>query len=320
LEPAISVVIPCHNKAKVIEATLTSLARQSLDVSRYEVILVDDGSKDESVAVVRGLDPPYFLDLLTQPNRGAAAARNRGATRARGDILLFLDADVVAGKGLLEGHLACHQDKQRVLATGRIAASTQSTDRSLRDIVPSSSFDLGEHAAKPTFQDAYTGNLSVGRQFFSEVGGFDEDFPASGYDDVEFAYRATLNGGDIVYNPRAVGYHDESGPFRQWCQHIRKYQASAVLLLNKHPELRGKIAHLRDKEPIIWRTDPPGLILRKAARRVLALWPILRSLEALVAALERWWPRPGLLRFFCWKVVGSYQFLGFREGIRAYGW
>jgi hypothetical protein len=169
------------------------------------------------------------------------------------------------------------------------------------------------------FDLAFTANLSVQGVHLEEIGGFDESFPRSGWEDVEFAYRGQRSGFGIVCNTKALGYHNHPTTLPRLCQKTREYQVSAALFFASHPELRGSVSYLRDKEPIRWGTDSLGLLARKLARRVLALPPILRGLEAVTMLLERLWPNPNVLEFLYWKILGSYQLIGFREGLRKYG-
>ena len=85
-----SVVIPLYNKGREIARTLGGVAAQTY--TPLEVIVVDDGSTDDSARVVEGLDLPG-VRLIRQPNGGVSAARNRGIAEAKGDYIALLDAD-----------------------------------------------------------------------------------------------------------------------------------------------------------------------------------------------------------------------------------
>lgn len=91
MDPLVSIVIPCHNAAPWVEAAVRSALEQTWP--RTEVIVVDDGSTDDSLARIRRLAPPHALHIHSQPNQGASAARNAGLQRAQGDYIQFLDAD-----------------------------------------------------------------------------------------------------------------------------------------------------------------------------------------------------------------------------------
>src|SRR4030043_1295029 len=89
MEKQISIVIPTFNSAQVLKACLESLANQTVSGEAYEVIVVDDGSTDETKDIVA----KYPVRYIYQQNRGPAAARNNGVNHAQGEIVLFTDAD-----------------------------------------------------------------------------------------------------------------------------------------------------------------------------------------------------------------------------------
>lgn len=85
-----SVIIPLYNKEKYIERAIRSVLKQT--ISDYEIVVVDDGSEDNSVSIIRGINN-HKIRLIEQTNRGVSAARNKGVSEAKGDIVAFLDAD-----------------------------------------------------------------------------------------------------------------------------------------------------------------------------------------------------------------------------------
>ncbi len=103
----ISIIIPVYNQAKKLAECLASIVAQTY--TDYEIIVVDDGSQEKIEAVVRSAKEKYSeipafagMILLTQANQGAPAARNRGAKEAKGEYLLFCDADIIMDKQMLE--------------------------------------------------------------------------------------------------------------------------------------------------------------------------------------------------------------------------
>ncbi|WP_460071559.1 glycosyltransferase family 2 protein [Streptomyces sp. YKOK-I1] len=106
---AVSVVVPTRDRTTRLLLTLTALGRQTLGRERFEVVLVDDAPHPGAVAqVLSALPPGLPVRTADTGGRGAAHARNTGAREARGELLLFLDDDTLAGPGLLEAHLAAH--------------------------------------------------------------------------------------------------------------------------------------------------------------------------------------------------------------------
>src|SRR4051812_13046945 len=88
-KPTISVVIPCYNGALYLRETLESALAQNY--APLEILVVDDGSEDDSAAIAESCGAP--VRVIRQPNQGESVARNRGIDEARGDWVAFLDAD-----------------------------------------------------------------------------------------------------------------------------------------------------------------------------------------------------------------------------------
>jgi len=260
------------------------------------------------------------LHYFKHANRGAAAARNFGATQSQAKLILFLDSDVSAEPGLLQEHLACHNRNSRALVVGRTRPMILSQPDSFWRIMAEDlyGFDFGEQEQEIEFRHLISRNLSLTKASFMEVGGFDETFPKSGFEDTEFAYRAAKQGYRVIYSPSAAGVHQHHGTLRQTGEHFYSYQISAALLMQRQPAMKGMLPHLRDKEPIQLGQDDLRLLLRKLARRALSASVLNKGLPPIVRACENHYPAPSLLRFLYWQVLGSYMYLGYRDGIRRY--
>ncbi|HNS52807.1 MAG TPA: glycosyltransferase family 2 protein [Anaerolineae bacterium] len=317
----ITVVIPAFNRADALPATLKALGEQTVPPDRYEVILVDDGSTDTTGEVLGDTKPSYRFEIVPQRNRGGAAARNLGASKAASTLILFLDCDMVVVPDFLERHIATARQCGPALVIGPRAPYASAE----RDRVASllmwgvDQRDPRWRRLPPTFQEAFGCNLALPAESFQSLGGFDETFPGSCYEDIDLAYRATKLGLPIVFDAGALAYHNHPLTLGQYLEHVRKFQRSAILFLRKHPELVGSIQHLADKWPISWRCDPPRLVARKLARAGLALRPSRWLLERLVRALMRAHASSSVVLTVADKLVGSYLYLGLRDGIRRYG-
>lgn len=115
----ISVIIPTYNRRDRLLQTIASLTRQTLSPTAFEVIVVDDGGTDGTGEALSGLSVPFSLRYCWQENRGWLAARNLGARQANGDLLAFLDDDIVVVPEYLSELLECC----RVYPTAPVAAS-----------------------------------------------------------------------------------------------------------------------------------------------------------------------------------------------------
>jgi glycosyltransferase involved in cell wall biosynthesis len=115
MQPLVSVLIPCHNAAPWLAETLESALAQTWP--NLEVILVDDGSTDDSLTVARRFTQSN-LRIIAQPNQGAAAARNRALEVAQGEVIQFLDADDLLAPDKIERQMALLQEHPDCLIAG----------------------------------------------------------------------------------------------------------------------------------------------------------------------------------------------------------
>ena len=200
-KPYISVVIPVYNGRKSIEGCLRAILNQKIEQA-YEVIVVDDGSKDETAALVKQFKN---VRLIQQSNAGPAKARNQGAEHSHGEIIVFMDADCVAERHFLREMVKAFSNKeisgvQGSYKTGQkelIARITQLEIEERYEKMKKRKYidHIGSYAA------AYRKELFLGE------GGFDTSFPKASGEDTEFSYRLVKKGHKLLFNPNAVVGH-----------------------------------------------------------------------------------------------------------------
>ena len=223
-----SLIITTYNRPKVLALALRSIAEQS--VLPDEVIVADDGSTSSTASVVKKLAKDYPTELIHvwQEDRGfrAARVRNLGAARSTGDMLIFIDGDMVLHKDFVETHQR-HAQSDAFLHGPRVLLDPALTRRVLeRGVVPRISF-LNRHVPmshkfntinapwlsriftkETTSMRSRACNLSVMRKDFVAVNGFNEDFMGWGEEDSEFAWRLMEYGlRKINIRCGAVQYH-----------------------------------------------------------------------------------------------------------------
>lgn len=207
MSPQISVVVTTYNRAKILAKCLDALLHQEGDPD-YEVLVVDDGSTDETPDLLEALMAEHSrLRVYRQPNGGRAAARNSGIREARGEYLCYVDSDVFVAPGFVKAHLDAHADFQRKLRAGSkykdcfVQGLSPNIDR-LEDAyqVPVPAFDPSR-----AFFD--TKNVSLKRSWLEDLGGFDTGFVEYGWEDLELGVRLKERGLTIVRSRDAYGFH-----------------------------------------------------------------------------------------------------------------
>ena len=267
-KPRFSVIIPTYQRRDLVVANVTALQHQDFR-GGFEVIVVVDGSTDGTAAALRALSMPFRLAVLEQPNAGSAAARNRGAQVAKGELLMFLDDDMEAHPRLLAEHECCHGEGADAVL-GHIPSHPQSPPGLLGDGVRSwaeaRTKRLSQPGAQLSLEDILTGQLSVGRELFQRLNGFDTGFRqeiTSSNEDLDFGQRLLKAGCHVVFNANAISWQNYIVTPHQYLRQWREAGRADVRLARKHPDLKAMIFTPRKLEQRRWwMIGPIAAVLR----------------------------------------------------------
>jgi glycosyltransferase involved in cell wall biosynthesis/GT2 family glycosyltransferase len=261
---AVSVVIPTRNRRASLLRTLRALANQTLSKNEYEVVVVNDGSTDGTDEAVAGFAAPFAVRTVPSHGRGRAAACNAGARAARGTLLVLLDDDMEPGEAFLESHL-----REQVYGSRRgvIGAVPVSLGASETPVVRYIGEKFNRHLEKlersdyrVTFRDFYSGNFSIPRDLFLQVGGFDEEFRIYGNEDGDLALRLLHAGVEIRYSRDAVARQHYEKDFAALARDNVAKGRTAVLLSRKWPATRSQLRFARRTGSRKWRAALSGLL------------------------------------------------------------
>jgi glycosyltransferase involved in cell wall biosynthesis len=314
---SISVVVPTHDRPASLRRLLASLDLQTLPPEAFEVVVVDDGAG----AADRAIEPAshrFGVDCIRQPGKGATLARNAGARRSHGSVLVFVDDDVALAPQALEAlHASCLREASTIVLATLVAADGKSDPLGAYH-APSELNGAPPEDVDVTFAECKAGVLAIQRDDFFSLGMFQD--PTGGWpnwDDVDFGYRASRAGYRLRVSRRARAvHHDEAiTDFRAACR--RWYQAgrSAVRLFRTHAGIHAHMAMFADKLPVRWRHDSPGLVARKLLRRLASSRPALWNMERVASLLDRRQTQRGARLLHRW-ILGGYVYRGYRDGLR----
>ena len=244
--PLISVQLCTYNRRALLGRVMDALFAQDLDPAHYEIVLVDDGSTDGSYeAVIDKLRPSCALTVVRQRNAGLAAGRNAGILRARGDIMMFMDDDVLATPGLLRAHLRFHAAQRRAICRGGVI------NVSSFDELPEAKYSWHNYSGAY----CWTTNVSVPRALLAEAGAFDESFREYGWEDLDLGYRLRRMGVPSILARDALVYHykpaTQPATFAAMARQARAQARTAVQFLDKHPHWRIALA-TGQVAPALW--------------------------------------------------------------------
>lgn len=290
---SLSIVVPTRNRRARIGRLLSALARLHGAGACFDVVVVVDGSNDGTEQLLSGLSLPYRLTTISQAPLGQGAARNAGIRAAEGDVVLFLDDDVVPQANLVEHHLEIHRRDPLAVVIGRIVPPPGSAipawhywEAATQGRLTSA---IGSGHVAAGWRNFYTGNASVRRKDAIAVRGFDETFVR--LEDLEFAHRLAARGLHFHFAADALVHHEGVDRTLQgWLRFAFEYgRYSAVLERRLGPE---EADHFHRQ----WRQ-------RHVLNRILARWclgHVARTrivVDALARAVDLARPAPRWLQF-----------------------
>jgi glycosyltransferase involved in cell wall biosynthesis len=287
----LSVVIPTYNRLPILEKCLRALEQQQLEapISAYEVVVVDDGSTDDTVnwLLLNGSEFPH-VRLVQQDHGGPAEGRNRGVDHARGDVIVFIDSDLVVTESFLISHA------RRLEQTWQ-----QRGDRfcfTYGAVINTANFDdpTSEPHKLSDLSWAYfaTGNVGIDREVLERSGLFDTRFRLYGWEDLELGERLRRMGVVLVRCPEAVGYHWHPPLSLEQVPRLIAVEGErakmGLVFYRKHPTRRVRfIIQFTVLHRLLWELLTLGGLLNERSLRPLLAWLIRRGQPGLAMELLR---------------------------------
>lgn len=235
----VSVVIATYNRHELLRRLLEQLDDQTIGTSHYEVIAVDDGSKEDTRAKLADLKTKYALRIERQDNAGAATARQRGVDLATGKVIVIVDDDMQVGRDFLEKHLAKHAT-ERTVVLGRLRPDAKLSDMPLFErfyarVLAGKAEAFAAGKAQVRGHDVYTGNVSFPRKLFLEAGGFDAQFRA--LEDEELGIRLEKAGATFAFANEAESVHGSDWTsMKAWMNRAQRDGVYQAKVARKHPD------------------------------------------------------------------------------------
>jgi GT2 family glycosyltransferase len=319
-----SVIVPTYNRPTALARTLAALRDMDFPADQLEIMIVDSGAPGSGAEHLARSSAARYARF---PDKGVAAARNHGASLASGELLLFVDDDIVVGESNLRQHQAIHMSDDACVVGGH-----WEFDPELRRHLESS--PLGRF--RLAYEDLYnkpdgigsgTGrgqvypktlaaaNLSLRADTFRALDGFDERFPV-GAEDQDLTWRAAKAGCVLVYDyDIRVIHNDQHSDFISLCRRHERGAIGTVYFVRKNIDAPNP--PLLTVNGPVRRADSPRVMARKLSRAVLSRRLPLALAHRLVRVAERLRPNGGWPLEFAYRAVGGlHVFRGVREGLR----
>ena len=273
-----SVVIPTYNRKPILEKCLLALEQQQLGgaLDRYEVVVVDDGSTDGTPDWLRGAAERFpHVRLIEQSHGGPAEGRNRGVDHAHGDVIVFIDSDLV----VTGSFLSCH-------ASSLVRSWEARGDRlcfTYGAVVNTANFEqpTAERHKLRDLSWAYfaTGNVAIAKEVLQRAGLFDTGFRLYGWEDLELGERLRRMGVQLIKCPAAVGYHWHPALTLDQIPRLIEVEGErarmGLVFFRKHPTRRVRfIIQFTWLHRLLWELLTLGGLINEHSLRPLLRWLI----------------------------------------------
>ena len=288
----VSVVIPTYNRRPILEKCLLALEQQQTSgtpVERYEVVVVDDGSTDGTPTWLRqNTDRFAHVRLIEQVHGGPAEGRNHGVEHARGDVIVFIDSDLVVTPVFLARHaealqLSWSRTGDRLCFTYGAVINTANFEEPTKE----------RHKLRDLSWAYFaTGNVAIDRSILQRSGLFDTGFRLYGWEDLELGERLRRMGVRLIKCPDAVGYHWHPALSLDQIPRLIEVEGErarmGLLFYRKHPTRRVRfIIQFTWLHRILWELLTLGGLINEQTLLPLLRWLIRRGYSGTAMELLR---------------------------------
>ncbi len=197
-----SIIIPAHNVKKTIEPCLNSLLNQSIPRDNYEIIVIDDGSQDNSAEIIKN----YPVKLISQTNQGPAAARNIGAKEAKAPVLIFTDGDCEVEQDFIKEMLKPLQSSEVAGVQGRYQTKQNKITAKFCQLEIEERYQIYQKNSSISMIGTYA--AAYRKNVFMQMGMFDTSFPIASGEDSALSLKMAKNGCKLIFQNNAICYHN----------------------------------------------------------------------------------------------------------------
>lgn len=323
----VSIVIPSFNGGKKLAATLDSILRsESSGLERVEIIVVDDGSPIPLEPFLNSyrVTPPFSLAIFRQSNSGPAAARNTGFRAAQGEIVVFIDDDIICPSDLLQKHVAAHCTRSNSVIFGRYPYTKPSPITPFFQYLNSLGYEKSENVQEEFLsnQVAASGHLSVERATFDiERGVYNDGMVTPVAEEFELTHFLNDRNIPLLLATKISALHNRSVDLESTCRQQFSHAIGYAEVACKKPEaLRlPELSNVVRANGPARRGERLTRLLKKTLKQSLSAGWSRNKLLQTAKRIESYASKDVDLAPLYDLVLGLYFFAGFRTGLDRFG-
>jgi glycosyltransferase involved in cell wall biosynthesis len=233
----VSIIIPTNNRITSLLNILKALSEQDFNQNDFEVIVVADDCKDDTVNLINKTCHQFIFRVIAlEVNfRNSAAARNTGADIARGQHLIFLDDDIIPFHDFIYQHYTTRKNDQVIIGYSKPMFLNKPSlwQQRARRWWEDRFYEMSRPGHRFNFMDFFSGNFSINRDLFFSIGGFADALKR--HEDYEFGLKLLQAGVKFKFSYHIGGYHYETNDLKKWLKRQSLYGYSNVRMINLHP-------------------------------------------------------------------------------------
>ena len=293
-----SVVIPSYKPELKLKKTLEKLVPQAALIDELIIVIDNSNYTEFAKLLVEEYSTKLNIKIFPQSNSGRAISRNRGVEASTGDIIIFLDDDMLTEKDLIEKHIQYHVKTPGIIVSGNGYRNPDDAkhdfDKFLVKVETGWKKQSGGSGEITFKKFNFTAcNMSLPRQVFEQLGGFDTRF--SDGEDFDFAVRAINNSIRIIYDNTLLAWHNDWPGIDTYIKRQNEYELAKIQIVKVHPDYLGYFPNL-----IVTKGSKMKKLISKIIRLKLGKWVI--SKNSIFETL------PLNLKFFLYKItISSYS-------------
>ena len=325
---SVSVVIPSYNRGKEILDTINRILVSDVSsINFLEIIVVDDGSTEPIEPFLTSceiLHNNISLRCIRQENAGVGAARNCGFRAAQGDIILFIDDDILVSPELVHQHIDAHREHPGNVICGFapfVSCNTPSLNH-FADEITNYIFSEGLKKDFAAGDIVISGQLSIEKQMFKDYDYFyRDDLTTPAAEEFELSYRLHRLKIPILHAKHIVAIHNHHLTFSWLCSQQYKYGIGLGEVYVKYPDIIEftRITGLLTRFGKPKLNDMPTVILKKTVKNLLMLGKSRKLLLQMAEKLEKTIPNSSRLNRIYGLTTSAHFWAGLKLGLKQFG-
>jgi len=288
-----SVIIPSYNPTLKLTETLDKLVLQSAFIDELIIIIDNNNYSDFAKSLVGKYTNTLKIKIFPQPNSGRAISRNRGVGYSTGDIIVFLDDDMLAENNLIEKHIQYHLKNPGIIVSGNGYRNPEDAKYDFGKFLITMEKGWRKHDTETreiTLQkfDFTACNMSLPKSIFRQLGGFDTRF--SDGEDFDFAVRAIQQNIKIIYDRTLLAWHNDWPEIDKYVKRQNEYISARMEILKISPDYIQYFPNMN-----IGQGNRINRVISRIIRKTIGKWVISKNVMFNLCPIN--------LKFFLYRIV-----------------